>query len=202
MSVDAVLQAAREEEAADRASMHGRNAFEELKRMAAATISATPPGLRSAAPSGNGKEEEAGPSGNGRRLLLALGVERVWARRRIPSVLQALCLLPPRSPSCAALCSHGSGMVGRSSHNVPACLGWWHALLGALRSSNALYAAQQPHGAGMVWRCQAVLASAWCTSAIHAVSSYELLCVLQTHANDLAGIRLDDAWRCFERVLR
>ena len=66
--LDVLLQAAREEEAANRASMSGRDAFEELKRMAAATIAATPPGLRGAAPSGNGKEEEAATSGNGRRL--------------------------------------------------------------------------------------------------------------------------------------
>ena len=80
MSVVAVLQAAREEEAANRASMLGRDAFEELKRMAAATISATPPGLRGAAPSGNGKEEDAGTSGNGRHLLLALAIERVGCK--------------------------------------------------------------------------------------------------------------------------
>ena len=70
-------QAAREEEAANRANMPGRDAFEELKRMAAATISATPPGLRGAAPSGNGKEQEASTSGNGKHLLLALGIERM-----------------------------------------------------------------------------------------------------------------------------
>lgn len=98
-------QAAREEEAANRASMPGRDAFEELKRMAAATISATPPGLRGGAPSGNGTEQEAGTSGNGRHLLLALGIWRVGCQKRTQTMLQISYLLPPCCKGCTLLCS-------------------------------------------------------------------------------------------------
>lgn len=68
------MQAAREEEAANRRSMAGQDAFEELKRMAAATIAATPLGLRgAAAPAGAGAkvEAEASTSGTGKNPICA-----------------------------------------------------------------------------------------------------------------------------------
>ncbi len=76
-------QAAREEEAAGRRSMKGRDAFEELKRMAAATVSATPPGLRGSLPGGGG---EASTSGSGaapaQNPAPALCGRRCWLARR------------------------------------------------------------------------------------------------------------------------
>lgn len=73
-------QAAREEEAAGRRSMKGRDAFEELKRMAAATVSATPPGLRGGAPGGGG---EASTSGSG------AAPAQPRARALLPAVVSA-----------------------------------------------------------------------------------------------------------------
>ena len=68
------MQAAREEEAANRRSMAGQDAFEELKRMAAATIAATPLGLRgAAAPADAGAKvgAEASASGAGENSVCA-----------------------------------------------------------------------------------------------------------------------------------
>lgn len=74
------MQAAREEEAANRRSMAGQDAFEELKRMAAATIAATPLGLRgAAAPADAGAKvaAEASTSGTGETLFVLLLMAKV-----------------------------------------------------------------------------------------------------------------------------
>lgn len=186
-------QAAREEEAANRASMPGRDAFEELKRMAAATISATPPGLRGAAPSGNGKDEEAGTSGNGRHLLLAPGS---WHKTGGGKAPHTKCDAGT-SPVAAMLPGlHGIVLPWKLDGGASAVAPIW-----ACAIPNALHAAQQPgwgvRAAGMPGCSGICMVHELHPCGILCITVYFVIYMNVHYENDYARNALGGAQRCF-----